>query len=96
MCFRPPKRGWSVRVSGQKTYGSDLKRRQELIERFDLDPSKKARAYSKGNRHKVALITASWPAWLPCAVATSANRPLACVPWPTTLKRLWRRGPRCR
>ncbi len=35
-----------------------MKRRQELIERFDLDPSKKARAYSKGNRQKVALIAA--------------------------------------
>src|SRR5580700_5494424 len=30
----------------------------EIIERFDLDPSKKARAYSKGNRQKVALIAA--------------------------------------
>jgi ABC-2 type transport system ATP-binding protein len=38
--------------------GHDLKRRQELIERFDLDPSKKSRAYSKGNRQKVALIAA--------------------------------------
>jgi ABC-2 type transport system ATP-binding protein len=38
--------------------GNDTKRRQELIERFDLDPSKKARAYSKGNRQKVALIAA--------------------------------------
>jgi ABC-2 type transport system ATP-binding protein len=36
----------------------DPKRRQELIERFDLDPAKKARAYSKGNRQKVALIAA--------------------------------------
>jgi ABC-2 type transport system ATP-binding protein len=36
----------------------DARRRQELIERFDLDPSKKARAYSKGNRQKVALIAA--------------------------------------
>jgi ABC-2 type transport system ATP-binding protein len=36
----------------------DKTRRQELIERFDLDPSKKARAYSKGNRQKVALIAA--------------------------------------
>ena len=36
----------------------DKQRRQELIERFDLDPSKKARAYSKGNRQKVALIAA--------------------------------------
>jgi ABC-2 type transport system ATP-binding protein len=30
--------------------------RDELIERFDLDPSKKVRAYSKGNRQKVILI----------------------------------------
>ena len=38
--------------------GLDPKRRQELIERFALDPAKKARAYSKGNRQKVALIAA--------------------------------------
>lgn len=36
----------------------DTKRRDELVERFDLDPSKKARTYSKGNRQKVALISA--------------------------------------
>src|ERR1700756_3826116 len=35
---------------------ADPKRRQDLIELFDLGPSKKARAYSKGNRQKVALI----------------------------------------
>ena len=33
-------------------------RRDELIERFNLDPRKKARTYSKGNRQKVALIAA--------------------------------------
>ena len=38
--------------------GHDAKRRQDLIERFQLDPSKKARAYSKGNRQKVALVAA--------------------------------------
>jgi ABC-2 type transport system ATP-binding protein len=43
---------------GATTKYTDLKRRQEFIERFDLDPSKKARAYSKGNRQKVALIAA--------------------------------------
>src|ERR1700722_10649817 len=37
---------------------SDARRRRELIEAFDLDPAKKARAYSKGNRQKVALIAA--------------------------------------
>lgn len=34
------------------------RRRAELIERFELDPTKKARTYSKGNRQKVALISA--------------------------------------
>jgi polyether ionophore transport system ATP-binding protein len=38
--------------------GIDEKRRAELIERFDLDPKKKARTYSKGNRQKVSLISA--------------------------------------
>lgn len=33
-------------------------RRNELIERFNLDPSKKCRTYSKGNRQKVALVAA--------------------------------------
>ncbi len=33
-------------------------RRAQLIDRFDLDPAKKCRAYSKGNRQKVALISA--------------------------------------
>lgn len=38
--------------------GVDTKKRDELIERFDLDPRKKGRTYSKGNRQKVALISA--------------------------------------
>ena len=42
-----------------KLRGSNNKsRREELIQRFDLDPSKKCRTYSKGNRQKVALIAA--------------------------------------
>ena len=36
--------------------GVDERRRAELIERFDLDPTKRARDYSKGNRQKVALV----------------------------------------
>jgi ABC-2 type transport system ATP-binding protein len=36
----------------------DQARRDELIERFELDPTKKSRAYSKGNRQKVALVAA--------------------------------------
>ncbi len=34
------------------------RRRDELLERFQLDPTKKTRAYSKGNRQKVALVAA--------------------------------------
>lgn len=36
----------------------NIERRDELIEKFDLDPRKKCRTYSKGNRQKVALISA--------------------------------------
>lgn len=38
--------------------GADNARRSELLERFELDPRKKARTYSKGNRQKVALVAA--------------------------------------
>ena len=36
----------------------DARRRDELIERFELDPHKVARTYSKGNRQKVAIVAA--------------------------------------
>jgi ABC-2 type transport system ATP-binding protein len=36
----------------------DRRRRDELLERFELDPTKKAGTYSKGNRQKVALVAA--------------------------------------
>jgi ABC-2 type transport system ATP-binding protein len=38
--------------------GLNQSRREELLDRFALDPTKKARAYSKGNRQKVALVAA--------------------------------------
>ncbi|PJK18460.1 ABC transporter ATP-binding protein [Mycolicibacterium goodii] len=38
--------------------GVDTRRRDQLIDRFELDPHKKARTYSKGNRQKVAIIAA--------------------------------------
>ncbi len=43
-----------ARLSG----GFDQRRRDELVERFDLDPTKKGRTYSKGNRQKVAIVAA--------------------------------------
>jgi ABC-2 type transport system ATP-binding protein len=36
----------------------DTRRRDELIQRFELDPHKSARTYSKGNRQKVAIVAA--------------------------------------
>lgn len=38
--------------------GMDKQRRAELLDRFELDPAKKIRTYSKGNRQKVAIIAA--------------------------------------
>ncbi len=45
-------------VLGATQGGLDAGRRAALIERFDLDPTKRVRDYSKGNRQKVALIAA--------------------------------------
>jgi ABC-2 type transport system ATP-binding protein len=45
-----------ARLRGNGTV--DTRRRDELIDRFELDPHKKARTYSKGNRQKVAIIAA--------------------------------------
>ena len=38
--------------------GIDERRRADMVQRFDLDPTKKGRSYSKGNRQKVALVAA--------------------------------------
>ncbi|WP_063051081.1 ABC transporter ATP-binding protein [Nocardia arthritidis] len=50
--------GETIDLLSRMRGGLDEKRRDELIERFDLDPRKKARTYSKGNRQKVALVAA--------------------------------------
>lgn len=50
--------GEAIDVFARLRGAVNKKRREELIERFDLDPAKKARTYSKGNRQKVALIAA--------------------------------------
>ncbi|PXY31307.1 ABC transporter ATP-binding protein [Prauserella muralis] len=50
--------GEVIDLLGRLRGGLDTKRRQELIERFDLDPKKKGRTYSKGNRQKVAIVAA--------------------------------------
>jgi ABC-2 type transport system ATP-binding protein len=48
--------GEVIDLLGRLRGGLDPKRRAELLDRFDLDPRKKARTYSKGNRQKVALV----------------------------------------
>jgi polyether ionophore transport system ATP-binding protein len=50
--------GEVIDLLGRLRGGADARRRDELLERFDLDPTKKTRAYSKGNRQKVALVAA--------------------------------------
>ena len=50
--------GEIIDLLGRLRGGLDPKKRQALTDRFALDPTKKARAYSKGNRQKVALIAA--------------------------------------
>jgi ABC-2 type transport system ATP-binding protein len=50
--------GQCLDVLGATHGGLDEVRRAALIERFDLDPTKRVRDYSKGNRQKVALIAA--------------------------------------
>ena len=50
--------GEAIDLLGSLRGGLDPQRREELVERFELDPTKRARSYSKGNRQKVALIAA--------------------------------------
>jgi ABC-2 type transport system ATP-binding protein len=50
--------GEIIDLLGRLRGGLDKARRAELIERFDLDPKKKGRTYSKGNRQKVAIVAA--------------------------------------
>src|SRR5918996_2125649 len=50
--------GEIIDLIGEMRGGLDPTRRARLIERFDLDPRKRARTYSKGNRQKVALVAA--------------------------------------
>ena len=50
--------GEVIDLLGRLRGGLDPKRRADLLERFELDPTKKGRAYSKGNRQKVALVAA--------------------------------------
>jgi ABC-2 type transport system ATP-binding protein len=50
--------GEVIDLLGRLRGGLNPARRDELLERFDLDPRKKGRAYSKGNRQKVGLIAA--------------------------------------
>jgi ABC-2 type transport system ATP-binding protein len=50
--------GEVIDLLGRLRGGLNRTRRDDLLERFELDPTKKGRSYSKGNRQKVALVAA--------------------------------------
>jgi ABC-2 type transport system ATP-binding protein len=50
--------GEAIDLFGRLRGGLDDDRRAELVERFALDPTKRCRTYSKGNRQKVAIVAA--------------------------------------
>lgn len=50
--------GETIDLLARMRGGIDGKRRAELVELFELDPHKKCRTYSKGNRQKISLISA--------------------------------------
>ena len=50
--------GEVIDLLGSLRGGLDDRRRTELLEQFDLDPTKRCRSYSKGNRQKVMLVAA--------------------------------------
>lgn len=50
--------GEAIDLLGSLRGGLNEKRRVDLIERFELDPTKRGRQYSKGNRQKVAIVAA--------------------------------------
>ena len=50
--------GEVIDLLGRMRGGLDEHRRAELLDLFELDPTKKSRTYSKGNRQKVALVAA--------------------------------------
>ena len=50
--------GEAIDLLGNLRGGLDERRRAHLIERFELDPTKRGRQYSKGNKQKVALVAA--------------------------------------
>jgi ABC-2 type transport system ATP-binding protein len=50
--------GEVIDLLGRLRGGLDESRRAQLIELFELDPTRRSRSYSKGNRQKVALVAA--------------------------------------
>lgn len=50
--------GEAIDLLGSLRGGLDERRRAELVEQFELDPTKRGRQYSKGNKQKVAIVAA--------------------------------------
>jgi ABC-2 type transport system ATP-binding protein len=88
--------GEVIDLLGRLRGGLDKHRRADLLARFDLDPRKKGRAYSKGNRQKVALVAAlaSDVPLLLLDEPTSGLDPLMEQVFRETIKEEQRRGDR--
>ena len=89
--------GETIDMLGRMRGDLDRRRRAELIERFALDPTKKARAYSKGNRQKVVVVAAlaSRAELLILDEPTSGLDPLMEGVFQTAFGRPWPRGALC-
>ena len=88
--------GEVIDLLGSLRGGLDPNRREVLLERFDLDPRKKARTYSKGNRQKVALVAAlaSDAELLVLDEPTSGLDPLMEAVFQDTVREMTRNGDR--
>ena len=63
--------GEVIDLLGRLRGGIDAGKRDKLLEAFELDPTKKGRSYSKGNRQKVALVAALAVRRRRCSSSTS-------------------------
>ena len=86
--------GEVIDLLGHLRGGLDRQRRDQLLERFELDPTKKGRTYSKGNRQKVALVAAlaSDAELLILDEPTSGLDPLMEAVFQDTIKELTQEG----
>lgn len=60
----------AIELLGRLRGGLDLARGNEQVERLDLDPTKKGRTFSKGNRQKATVVAALLPTRSSCSTSS--------------------------